>query len=374
MKVNKKHARTIPFFTLSREYAKYKKEINKAITSVLTTQQFVLGEQVRLFEKEFASYLNVRYVVGVNSGTDGLMLALLALGVGPGDEVITQANSFVATATAIRAVGATPILVDVDQETFQINIFEVQKKISKKTKAIIPVHLYGASSEIEKITKLAKKHKIFVIEDACQAHGSGYKTQKLGTFGEIGVFSFYPSKNLGAYGDGGAVVTNNKKLYQLLYMARNHGQEKKYIHKTYGINSRLDELQAAVLRVKLKYLDQHNLARQMLARRYVELLRGVKTQHILPNSVSNYYLFVITHTKRDALQRYLTSLGIGTLIHYPIPIHLLDSFKYLGYGSGDFPMSEKLAKTCLSLPLFFGMTRDEVTFVSQALLSFQKSS
>lgn len=360
----------IPFLDLKAQYKNIKPEIDSAIKKVIDSQSFVLGYQLEAFESEFSKYLGVNYVVGVNSGTDGLILALLCLSIGKGDEVITPANTFIATATAIAYTGATPILVDCDISTYQIDIQQVEKAITKRTKAIIPVHLYGAPAEINKLQKIAKKHKLFLIEDAAQAHGATLSNKKVGTLGDLTAFSFYPGKNLGAYGDGGAVVTNNKNLYEKLLKLRNHGQVKKYYHDSLGINSRLDEIQAAVLRVKLKRLDEWNKKRNKIADYYNKFLKNYKTQEIIKNGKSAYHLFVIECENRGKLQKYLLDKNIHTLIHYPVPIHLQKVYKYLGYKKGDFPNAEKLAEITLSLPIYSEMTTTEVSFVIKTIKAF----
>lgn len=358
----------VSFFTLEREYHLHKKEINSAISRVLQKHQFILGEEVSAFEKEFSAYLDVKHAIGVGSGTDGLVLALRAVGVSPGDEIITQANSFIATAEAISMVGAKAVFVDIDPATFQIDLGDLQKKITSRTKAIIPVHMYGAPAPMTDIIRIAKKYSLFVIEDACQAHGSTYKKKKLGTFGNIGVFSFYPSKNLGAYGDAGCVVTNNSYFHKSIQMMRNHGQKKKYIHETFGINSRLDELQASVLRVKLRFLEKINDEHRGNAKLYRSNLT-VSTQEIIPRGLSNYYVFVIRVKKRDQLQKFLKNAGIETLIHYPVPIHLQKPFSK-GYKIGSLPFTEDLARTCLSLPLFPGISSAEILYVCKKINKF----
>lgn len=364
----------IPFVNLKAQYKNIKPEIDKAIKRVVTTQAFILGKELEAFEKEFAKYLGVKHAVGVNSGTDGLILSLLALGIGKGDEVITPANSFVATTTAIVQVGAKPVLVDCDPNTYQIDVAQVEKKITKKTKAILPVHLYGAPCEIDKLQEIAKKNNLLLIEDACQAHGATLNTKKLGTFGDIGVFSFYPSKNLGAYGDGGAIVTDSKDLYEKLIKMRNYGQTKKYYHDSFGLNSRLDEIQASVLRVKLKYLDKWNKERNRIAASYKKSIKNYKTQLIIKNGKSAYHLFVIESEKRDKLQKYLSENGIQTLIHYPTPIHLQEVNSSLGYKNGDFPNSEKIASRILSIPIYAELGTIEQDYVTQILNKFSNTS
>lgn len=358
----------VPFFTLEREYGDHKKQINAAVLRVIASQRFILGVEVTSFEKEFSAYLGVKHAIGVGSGTDGLVLALRAVGVSQGDEVITQANSFIATAEAVSILGAKIVFSDIDPRTYQIDLSDLQKKITKKTKVIIPVHMYGAPAPIDEIIRIAKKHSLFVIEDACQAHGSTYKKKKLGTFGDVGVFSFYPSKNLGAYGDAGCVVTNNSSFQKNIVMMRNHGQKRKYIHELLGINSRLDELQAAVLSVKLKFLEKINNEHRKHVRLYLSNLT-VKTQEIIRGGVSNYYVFVIQVKKRDQLQQFLKKSGIETLIHYPVPIHLQKPFSQ-GYKHGSLPVTEELARTCLSLPLFSGITSAEILYVCNKVNEF----
>lgn len=360
----------IPFLDLKSQHKTIKSEIDEAIKRVINSQIFVLGSELEAFEKEFAKYLGIKYVVGVNSGTDALILSLLSLGIGKGDEVITPANSFVATTAAVVSVGAKPILVDCDRDTYQIDINQVQKSITKKTKAILPVHLYGAPAQVNKLQKIAKKNKIFLIEDAAQAHGAVYKNKKLGTFGDLSIFSFYPGKNLGAYGDGGAIVTNNKKLYEKLLLLRNHGQSKKYFHDTLGLNTRLDEIQAAVLRVKLRNLNIWNRRKNIIAAKYVKTLKNYKTQKIIKFGKSNYYVFVIESDNREELQKYLISNGINTLIHYPIPIHLQKGYKNLGYKKGDFPVTEKISDRILSIPNYSELIDNQQDYIIDKLNKF----
>lgn len=359
----------VPFYDLSKEYTLLNKDIKNAIDSVLQSQNFILGSQLHSFESEFAEYIGSNYCVGVGSGTDGLILSLMALGIKKGEEVITQANTFIATAYAISIVGAKPVLVDVDSLTHQMISEEVEKKITNKTKAIIPVHMFGSPAPIKEILKIAKKHKLFVIEDACQAHGGEYDGKKLGSFGDISVFSFYPSKNLGAYGDGGAICTNKKTVYKKLMMLRNYGQRIKYHHVSFGTNTRLDELQAAVLRVKLRYLDTFIKERNVLAERYLNLLNSVNTVKIIENGKSGYHLFVIKSRKRNSLKDYLEKRQIFTQIHYPLPIHKNPVYKDL-FTKQSFPNSEEIAKTSLSLPFFFGMTERSQLFVADSINSF----
>ena len=362
----------IQLVNLQKQYKELKPQIDKAIHHVIEKQSFILGEELQHFEKEFAQYLGVKYFVGVGSGTDGLILSLLALGVGRGDEVITPANSFIATASAISFVGATPVFVDINPDTYQLNLTQVEKKITKKTKVILPVHLYGASCDMRKLTQLAKKRKVFLVEDACQAHGSLFDGKRLGSFGDVGVFSFYPSKNLGAYGDGGGIAINNKKIYEKLLGLRSHGERKKYFHQTLGINSRLDELHAVVLRVKLSYLDSWNEMRRKHAEQYAALLPEFKIQKFYNKSISNYYVFTIEHPDRDGLRQYLEKCGIKTQIYYPIPIHLQKCYNYLGYSEGDFPITERIAKSILSLPMYPELTEKEIAFIVTSIKRYTR--
>lgn len=360
----------IPFLDLHRQYTQIKPEIDEAIKRVVDRQYFILGEELTAFEKEFADYLGAKYIVGVGSGTDALIFALRALGIGKGDEVITQPNSFIATTLAITELGATPVFVDVDPDTYQINVSQIESKITNKTKAILPVHLYGAPCEIESIVKIAKKHNLFVVEDSCQSHGATYRERKTGTFGDIGTFSFYPGKNLGAYGDGGALCTNNEEIYHKLLKLRNYGQSKKYFHDEIGLNSRLDEIQAAILRVKLKYLDSWNKKRNEVAQKYIKGLKNIKYQKIVQDGVSNYHIFIIQTQNRDELANHLKEKGINTLIHYPNPIHLQKCYKYLSHKIGDFPITEQLAREFQSLPMYPELKVVELTSSLRELNKF----
>lgn len=362
----------VPFLDLKPQYESIKEEIDSAISGVVSSQHFILGSELEAFEEEFAAYLGVKYVVGVNSGTDALILSLLALGIGKGDEVITPVNSFIATTMAIIQTGATPIFVDCDRDTYQIDAQRVEEKISKKTKAILPVHLYGAPFDVGKVKEIAEKNNLFLVEDAAQAHGATFNGRKVGSFGDLAAWSFYPSKNLGAYGDGGAISTNNEVLYEKLLKLRNYGQVKKYYHETYGINSRLDEIQAAVLRVKLKHLDEWNKKRNLVVEKYHKLIINYKFQKIVENSKSSYYIFSIESSRRDDLQKYLDKNGIQTLIHYPVPIHLQEVYRYLGYHNGDFPVAEKIADRVLSTPIYAELKSDQQDYVINKLNEFNE--
>lgn len=366
----------IPVFDLKRQYENLKTEIDNAFKSVLENGIFVLGENVERFEEEFAEYLGAGFAVGVGSGTEALHLSLKACDIGYGDEVITVPNTAVPTISAISFAGAKPVFVDITPDTCTMDLRKVEEKITDKTKAILPVHLYGHSTEMEQIMKLAKAHNLRVIEDACQAHGAKYNSKNAGTIGDMGCFSFYPTKNLGAYGDGGMVVTNNEELYKKLIMLRNYGEVKKFTSKIEGFNSRLDEIQSAVLRVKLKYLDEWTNKRREIATMYHQLLYNSNVQLPCERQWAKhvYHLFVIRVNKRDALKDYLHERGVGTQIHYPIPIHLQDAYKKLGYKAGDFPISERNAEEILSLPIYPELTTEEIEAVAGLITEFQNTA
>lgn len=366
----------IPVFDLKRQYENLKTEIDNAFKSVLENGIFVLGENVERFEEEFAEYLGAGFAVGVGSGTEALHLSLKACDIGYGDEVITVPNTAVPTISAISFAGAKPVFVDITPDTCTMDLRKVEEKITDKTKAILPVHLYGHSTEMEQIMKLAKAHNLRVIEDACQAHGAKYNSKNAGTIGDMGCFSFYPTKNLGAYGDGGMVVTNNEELYKKLIMLRNYGEVKKFTSKIEGFNSRLDEIQSAVLRVKLKYLDEWTNKRREIATMYHQLLYNSNVQLPCERQWAKhvYHLFVIRVNKRDALKDYLHERGVGTQIHYPIPVHLQDAYKKLGHKAGDFPISERNAEEILSLPIYPELTTEEIEAVAGLITEFQNTA
>lgn len=341
----------IPLVDLRSEYRRHQKEIDQSIKKVLGSGVFILGENVRLFEKKFASYLGAKYAVGVASGTDALILSLRALGIKEGQEVIIPANSY-PTAFAVAATRAKLKLVDIDPKTLNINPFKIEKAVIPSTFAIIPVHLYGLVAEMEPILKIAKKHNLFVVEDCAQAHGAVYRGKKVGTLGDTGCFSFYPTKNLGCFGDGGMVATNNRRIADTVRQLRMYGEKRRYQSEEMTTHSRLDELQAAILRVKLKKLDQNNRLRQKVACQYFQNLGKLPIK--LPEEKTSgrhvYHLFVIRVRERDKLKNYLTKNGIEVAIHYPLPIHLVGAFSSLGYQKGDFPQAEKVADEILSLP------------------------
>jgi len=361
----------VPFVDLRVQYSTICDQIQAAINEVLDSGWFVLGRHVELFEKEFAEYCGSGEAVGVGSGTEALHLALEACGIGPGDEVITVSHTFIATALAISWTGATPVFVDIDQLTYTIDVNQAAEAITPCTKAILPVHLYGQCADMDPLLALAQEHGLWVIEDAAQAHGATYKGRKAGSIGHLGCFSFYPSKNLGACGDAGAVTTNDTTLADRLRLLRNYGQTLKYHHTSQGYNSRLDELQAAILRVKLRYLDHWNSARRALATWYDELLAGyVETPQVRPGNSHAYHLYVIQSEDRDTLQRALQAKGIGTLIHYPIPIHRQVAYQNPGAFCqvGSLSVTERVSQRVLSLPMYPELAMDQVELVARAIV------
>ena len=362
----------IPFLDLKTQYLGIKEEIQLAINSVLESNQFVLGSEVHSFEEEFSAYCQVGQGIGVNSGTSALHLALLAAGIGPGDEVITVPNTFVATVAAICYTGARPVLVDIDPQSFNIDVSKIENAITDRTKAILPVHLYGQPADMDPIMEIAKKHRLLVIEDAAQAHGAEYRGRRVGSIGDMACFSFYPGKNLGAYGEGGMVVTNNVTYARTLRVLRDWGAEKKYHHDLMGYNYRLEGLQGAVLRVKLRYLEAWTEARRACAGEYRRLLADSKVR--VPQEITYarhvYHIFAIRVDDRDSLQAHLLAKGIQTGIHYPIPVHLQKGYAHLGYRKGDFPEAERCADEILSLPIFPEMTNIQVKEVVDAINAF----
>jgi len=353
---------TVPLVDLKAQYLSIKEAIDEAINHVITRANFIQGEEVALFEREFARYCGVKEAVAVSSGTEALRLALVACGIGQGDEVVTTPFTFIATAEAISQVGASPVFVDIDPITCNLDPKKVEWAVSKKTKAIIPVHLYGRPADMDGICAVARKYNLKVIEDAAQAHGARYKGKRVGTFGEVACFSFYPGKNLGAYGDAGMLVTNNAAIAERVRLLRDHGRKEKYEHLYVGFNSRMDTIQAAVLRVKLMYLDRWNARRRVLASVYRGLLRDLDL-FVPPEDThyeSVYHLFVIRTPLRAHLRRVLRAAGVDTGIHYPIPLHLQPAYRHLGYQIGDFPESERAAREVLSLPLYPELPEDQV--------------
>lgn len=353
----------VPFVDLKRQYRQIKDEINTKLNDVLNSTQFILGDNVVLFEEEFAKYCGIKYAIGVASGTDALTIGIDVLGIGKGDEVITVPNTFIATADAISKNGAKPVFVDIDPDTYNIDVTKIEDKITSNTKAIIPVHLYGQSAEMGPILKIAKDYGLKVVEDACQAHGAEYNGKKVGSLGDIGCFSFYPGKNLGAYGDGGMIVTNNSEIAEHVTMLRNYGQKLKYYHSFVGYNSRLDEIQAAILMIKLKHLDNWNNLRRRNAKIYGDMLEKVDVVIPIEKYYHVYHLYVIRCNNRDKLQKYLISNGISTGIHYPIPLHLQKAYIHLNYSGGSFPITEKYVGEILSLPMFPELTTEEIVTI-----------
>jgi dTDP-4-amino-4,6-dideoxygalactose transaminase/acetyltransferase-like isoleucine patch superfamily enzyme len=364
----------VPFVDLKAQYQSIKADIQQALNRVLDSSAFILGEEVAAFEQEFAAYCGARYGLAVNSGTSALHLALLAAGIGPGDEVITVPFTFVATAAAILYVGARPIFVDIDPRSFTMDVNQIEAAITPHAKAILPVHLYGQPADMDPILEIARRHGLVVIEDAAQAHGAEYKGRRVGSLGDLGCFSFYPAKNLGAYGEGGIVVTNNPEYDRTIRMQRDWGQERKYHHTLKGYNYRMDAVQGAILQVKLRHLEMWTEARRRHAARYDNLLDGsrVQTPMAMPFSRHIYHIYAVRTPQRDALQQALQRHGIQTGIHYPIPVHLQPAYADLGYKAGEFPHSERAAQEVLSLPLFPELTREMQALVSTAVWQAQE--
>ena len=363
--------RKIPFVDLRAQTEPINDQINKAIQSVIDKTAFILGPDVANFEQNFAAFCETQYAVGVASGTSAIEMILRAFEIGPGDEVITAANTFIATVLPVSYVGAKPVLVDADPQTYNIDPATIEAAITPRTRAIIPVHLYGQPADMDAILAIARRHDLLVIEDACQAHGARYKGKRAGSLGDAAAFSFYPAKNLGAWGDGGMVVTNNEKIASAIKKLRDYGQSRKYYHDHVGYNSRLDTVQAAVLNVKLSYLDAWNAARRQHAEQYKELLSGVGL--ILPETATFaepvWHLYVIQVDDRDILREKLDERGISTGIHYPIPVHMQVAYQLLGYQPGDFPVTENAAGRILSLPMYAELKPDMIEYIANTLRS-----
>lgn len=362
----------IPFVTFLPMEKELNKDIKEAFNRVFKQSWYIEGVEDAAFEKSFAEYCGARYCVGVGNGLDALMLSLKALGIGEGDEVIVPSNTYIATALAVTYVGATPIFVEPDIRTFNINPALIDVAISKKTKAIIPVHLYGQSCDMDAIMSIAKKHELFVIEDCAQAHGARYKGKKVGTFGDVAGFSFYPGKNLGALGDAGAVVTNNQEIADVVRSLGNYGSDYKYHHIYKGNNSRLDELQAAFLAAKLPHLERMNVERRRIASLYTE---GITNPKVVTPYVPEYcepvwHIYGICCKEREALEKHLNDKGIGTNKHYPIPMHMQDCYRDLGIKEGELPIAEEISATELSIPMYYGMTDAEIQYVIDAINEF----
>ena len=357
----------VPFIDLKAHHAPFREEFRDAIDKVIDSCEFAGGPRVEEFENDFATFCETKYAIGVGSGTEALWLALIALGVGPGDEVITVPSTFLATAEAITYCGARPVFVDIDECSYTMDPTALERAISPKTKAIIPVHLFGQTADMDAILEVANKNALPVIEDACQAHGALYKGRKAGSLSSIGCFSFYPGKNLGALGEAGAVVTNNDELQAKLRILRDHGQIRKYHHSMVGWNGRMDGIQAVVLRIKLRQLTMANEMRRNHAKSYTDLLRelsGVILPYEGPDRHHVYHIYSIRVQKRDDMIRTLQNQGVCAGIHYPIPVHLQEAYLDLGYERGTFPVAEKCANEFLSLPMFPELTQEQIQFVA----------
>jgi dTDP-4-amino-4,6-dideoxygalactose transaminase len=369
----------IPLVDLKAQYNSIKDEIDEAVRNVIENTQFILGPEVKALETEIAVYCQTKYAVGVASGTDALQLALLACGIKPGDEVITPTFTFISTAEAIIQCGAIPVFVDIDSKTYNIAVPKIEERITRRTKAIIPVHLYGQPVEMGSILKLAEKYHLKVVEDCAQALGAEYKGRKVGSLSDAGCLSFFPSKVLGAYGDGGMVVTGNPEIAEKVRMLRNHGCKEKYYHLIPGVNSRLDSLQAAILRVKLRHLDRWIEQRRRKASLYSQLFSGM--EDLVPpyeapyaSHIYNYYTIRLNNPKvnRDKLREYLESQGVGTAVYYPLSLHLQEVYKTLSYKPGDFPESEKAQEEVLSLPIYPELSEEQINMITGAIIDFFK--
>lgn len=370
-------ANKMKFLDLEKQYKTIKKEIDLAVKRVLDSGRFIGGKEIENFEEEIAGFCSTKYAIGVNSGTDALFLSLKAVGIKKGDEVITTPFSFIATAEVIAALDAKPVFVDIDSKTFNIDSSKIEEVITKKTKAIIPVHLFGQMVEMDKIMRIARKYKLFVIEDAAQAIGAKYKDKKAGTIGDMGCFSFFPSKNLGACGDGGMIVTDNKRLKNKIKLLRNHGSspKNKYKNLILGKNSRLDTIQAAILRVKLKHLKDWNKQRRKTAEYYSKKLKGIgdiETPVTRTDRTHIFHQYTIKTKKRNALNKYLQKKDIPTMIYYSLPLHLQPCFKYLNYKKGGFPEAERAAKQVLSLPIYPELAEKDQNYIVRKIKDFFK--
>lgn len=363
----------IPFVTFKPLEVELDKDLRAAFECVYNRSWYIEGVEDKAFEKAFAEYCDSKYCVGVGNGLDALMLALKALEVGYGDEVIVPSNTYIATALAVTYVGATPVFIEPDIRTFNIDPTRIEEAITEKTKAIMPVHLYGQPCDMDPILTIAKKHHLYIIEDCAQAHGATYKGKVIGSFGDAAGFSFYPGKNLGALGDAGATVTNNKELSDKIRALGNYGSDYKYHHIYKGNNTRLDELQAAFLSAKLPHLDRMNEERRRIARKYID---GIKNEEVILPYIPEYanpvwHIFGIRCKRRDELETFLNDAGIGTNKHYPIPMHMQECYKDLGFKEGDFPIAEEISATELSIPMYYGMTDEEVQYVIDKVNEFK---
>lgn len=367
----------IPFLDLKPQYRQIEAELKPILEDIMANGAFIGGPQVSAFEEEFAAFCGVKHCVGLNSGTDALRFALMAAGVGPGDEVLTVPNTFIATTEAVSQAGAKPVFIDIDASTCCIDVGQIEHRITPRTRAIVPVHLYGQPADMDPILEIACKHQLMVVEDACQAHGALYKGRPAGSMGIAGCFSFYPGKNLGAFGDAGAVVTNDANMAHTIRQLREHGQSRKYYHDMEGYTGRLDAIQAAVLRLKLMRLPAWNRARRDNAALYMKLLVDVPGLTVVRQAEfaqSVYHLFVILAHDRDGLQKYLGEKGVGTGLHYPLPLHLQKAYAHMGYQKGDFPASEKTAERLLSLPMYAELTVDQIERVAACIKEYVTGS
>ena len=361
----------IPLVDLKAQYRSIKKEIDISIETVIKTSCFINGKDNELFEKEFAKYCNAKYAIGVASGSVALDLILEAMEVLPGDEVICPSHTFTATAEAIVHRRAKPVFVDINERAYNIDVKLIERKVNKKTKGIIAVHLYGNPADMDSINEIAKKYKLWVLEDAAQAHGAEYMNRKVGSLSDIACFSFFPAKNLGCYGDGGAVVTNNSRLAKKIKLLKDHGRTEKYIHKEIGYGLRLDNLQAAILRVKLKHLDKWNRKRREVANVYSKNLKELyTTPKIEEKTKPVFYVYTLRHTRRDRIMDWLKSVGISTGVYYPVPLHLQEAYRYLGYKKGDFPITEKVCKEIFSIPIYPELQQMQINTIIRRLLNF----
>lgn len=360
--------KNIQMVDTKNQYLKIKNEIDSAIHEVIDSSQFIQGPAVKKFENNVEKYLGIKYAIGCASGTDALQITMMAIDIKPGDEIITTPFTFVATTETIAILGAIPVYVDIDPKTYNIDVNKIEEKITSRTKAIMPVHLYGHPSDMDKIMEIAAKHKLKVIEDAAQALGAEYNGKKICTIGDIGCISFYPSKNLGAFGDAGMIVTNDENLAEKIRMIIAHGSKRKYYHEILGVNSRLDSLQAAILDVKLKYLDEYCSARNAAAEKYNEKFKGIfETPFVMPELKHIYHQYSIRVKNRDKMQEFLKEQGIPSMIYYPVPLHLQDAYHY---KYGDYPISEEIAKDIISLPMHTELTDEQIDFIASKVIEF----
>ncbi|MBN2543794.1 DegT/DnrJ/EryC1/StrS family aminotransferase [bacterium] len=363
----------VPFVDLKVQYKSLKDEIWEKLSEVLANTAFVGGPYLKEFEQNFAKFIGTKHALGVSSGTSAIHLCLLALGIGAGDEVITAANTFIATVEPISHVGATPVFVDMDPRTYNIDVSKIEDAITEKTKVIMPVHLYGQPAEMDTIMEIAKKHNLIVVEDCAQAHGAIYKGKRVGTMGKVNAFSFYPGKNLGAYGDGGIVITDDDGIAERVLLYKDHGSIEKYQHVVVGYNYRLDGIQAAILNIKLKYLDEWNDKRRINAYLYNKYLKDLDV--VTPGEIDDikpiYHLYIIQMDKRDELRSFLNEKGVASGLHYPIPCHLQKAYSSLNYKPGDFPETEKYVSRLLSLPMFPELSEEQIKYTAEMIAEFQ---